>query len=116
MALPKPSSPRWLAAWNPRRSLQARFALMLGASGLVLALLSAFVVDRLQRTQLLDSQGQAMRREALLLSRSLNLALQDRLQQLRDLAAQPLMSSPLAEPGEVRLLLENLRTTQPALA
>lgn len=114
--MPEFAPPHWLSAWNPRRSLRARFALMLGASGLVFALLAAFVVDRLQRAQLLDSQGQAMRREALLLSRSLNLTLQDRLQQLRDLAAQPLMSSPLAEPGEVRLLLENLRTAQPALA
>lgn len=89
---------------------------MLGASGLAFALLAAFVVDRYQRAQLLDSLGQGMRREAMLLSRALNLALQDRLQQLRDLAAQPLVSSGLAEPGDLRLLLEGLRSAQPALA
>ena len=109
--------PGGLTAWlNPQRSLRARFALVLGGSGLVFALLLALVVDRYQRAQLVDSLGQAMRREALLQSRSLNLALQDRLQQLRQTAAQPLLASGLMEPGDVRLLLEALRAQQPELA
>ena len=109
--------PDGLTHWlNPQRSLGARFALVFGSSGLVFALLLALVVDRYERAQLVHSLGQAMRREALLQSRSLNLALQDRLQQLRQTAAQPLLASGLMEPGDVRLLLEALRAQQPELA
>ncbi len=107
---------RWLTPLNPRRRLGARFAWLLGASGLAFALLAAFVVNRYEREQLVDSQGQAMRREALLISRLLNAALQERLQQLRDTAALPLLGSGLMEPGDARLLLEGLRAQQPAWA
>lgn len=104
------------SALNPRRSLRARFALVLGGSGLAFALLSALVVDRYEREQLIDSHGQAMRREAALLSRSLNLALQERLQPLRDAAATPILASGLMDPGDARLLLEQLRSQHPSLA
>jgi PAS domain S-box-containing protein len=103
-------------ALNPRRSLRARFALVLGGSGLAFALLTALVVDRYQREQLIDSHGQAMRREAVLMSRGLNLALQERLQLLRDAAATPILASGLMDPGDARLLLETLRSQHPALA
>jgi len=103
-------------ALNPRRSLRARFAFVLGGSGLAFALLSAVVVDRYEREQLIDSHGQAMRREAVLVSRGLNLALQERLQLLRDAAATPILASGLMAPGDIRLLLESLRTQHPALA
>ena len=103
-------------ALNPRRSLRARFALVLGCSGLAFALVSALVVDRYEREQLIDSHGQAMRREAVLVSRGLNLALQERLQLLRDAAATPILASGLMAPGDIRLLLESLRTQHPALA
>lgn len=105
-----------LTSLNPRRSLRARFALLIGGSGLTLALLSAAVVDRTQRGQLTELHGQAMRREALLISRTLDSALQQRLQQLQDTAAHPLLASGLVEPGDARLLLEGLRAQQPALA
>lgn len=101
---------------NPRRSLQARFALLLGGTGLIFALLAALLVDRYQRDQLVKSQGQAMRREAQLVSRTLDVALQDRLQQLSDAAALPLLTSGLMEPGDERLLLERLKSQQSALA
>ena len=100
---------------NPRSSLRARFALLIGGSGLALALLTASVVDGYQRAQLVDLQGQAMRREALLLGRALDVALQQRLQQLRDTADHPLLASGLIDPGEARLQLEALRGQQPAL-
>jgi PAS domain S-box-containing protein len=106
-------APDWL---NPRRSLRARFALLLGGSGLAFALLAAVLVYAYERDQLIDTQGQAMRREAQLTSRSLDVALQERLRQLRDAAAQPLLSSGLMEPGDTRLLLEALRAQEPALA
>lgn len=105
-----------LTSLNPRRSLRARFALLIGGSGLALALLSAAVVDRTQRDQLTELHGQAMRREALLISRALDAALQQRLQQLQDTATHPLLASGLVEPGDARLLLESLRAQQPALA
>jgi len=106
----------WLHALNPRRSLRARLALVLGGSGLAFALVTALAADAYQRAELADSLGQAMRREALLMSRGLNIALQERLQQLRQVAAQPIVASGLMEPGELRLLLEAQRTQQPALA
>ncbi len=103
-------------AFNPRRSLRARFALVMGGSGLAFALLSALVVDGYERAQLVDSLGQAMRREAVLLSRSLNLALRERLQPLRDAASTPILASGLMEPGDTRMLLEAMRTQHPSLA
>lgn len=105
-----------LSALNPRRSLRARFAWVLGSTGLTFALLSALVVDRYEREELIDSHGQAMRREAALMSRSLNLALQERLQPLRDAAATPILASGLMDPGDTRLLLEQLRSQHPSLA
>lgn len=101
---------------NPARSLRARFALVIGGSGLAMALLAALVVDGIQRTQLTEQQGRAMRREAELISRNLSSALRQRLRQLQDTASHPLLASGLYEPGDARLLLENLRTQQPALA
>lgn len=71
---------------NPQRSLRARFAWLIGLSGLLLAVLTAYTVERLQRQQLADMRGQAMRREALLLARSLDNALRDRLAQVHDTA------------------------------
>ena len=91
----------------PRRRRPARVA---GAVlGLALAVAcGVLVLDRYQRAQLVDSLGQAMRREALLLSRCLNLALQDKLQLLRDAAARPVLSSGLMEAGDMRLLLRTI--------
>ncbi|MDT7838865.1 sensor histidine kinase [Aquabacterium sp. OR-4] len=103
-------------ALSPRRSLRARFALLIGASGLALALLSALVLERTQRAQLTELRGLAMHREAVLLGRTLDSALRLQLQQLRDTATHPLLASGLVEPGDARLLLENLRAQQPALA
>ncbi|MEK8052943.1 ATP-binding protein [Ideonella sp. DXS22W] len=104
------------ALLHPRRSLRARFALLIGGSGIALALLSAGLVEHTQRAQLTTQHGQAMRREALLLARTLDNALRQRLQQLQDTATHPLLASGLVEPGDARLLLENLRSQQPALA
>ncbi|GAP37653.1 sensory box histidine kinase [Piscinibacter sakaiensis] len=101
---------------NPRRSLRARFALMLGGCGLAFALGTALVVDRYERGQLVETHGQAMRREALLVARSLTLALQERLQQLQAVAALPTVASGLMETADLRMLLESLRAQQPALA
>lgn len=105
--------PRWI---DPRRSLRARFALLLGGSGLALALLTAAIVGVVQRGQLVEQQGQSMRREALLLARVLDNALRQRLDQLRGTAEQPLLASGLYEAGDARLLLESLRAQQPAFA
>lgn len=103
-------------ALNPRRSLRARFALVLGGSGLAFALLSALAVDAYQRAQLVDSVGHALRREATLLKRSLDVALQERLQVLRQTASQQVLATGLMEAGDVRLLLEDVRAQQPSLA
>lgn len=107
------------AGWaliDPRRSLRARFAWLIGLSGLVLAVVTAFTVERLQRDQLTQMRGQAMQREAVLLARSLDNALRERLEQVQDTANNPLLASGLWEAGDARMLLENLRNQQPALA
>lgn len=104
------------ASLNPRRSLRARFAWALGSSGLVFALLTSAVVDAYQRAALVDTLGQAMHREAQLVARILEVALRDRVEQLSQLAAQPLPASGLMEPGDLRLLLEAQRARLPELA
>ena len=102
-------------ALNPRRNLRARFALALGGSGLAFALLSTAAVGVYQRRALVDTLGQAMRREAQLVAHTLEAALHDRVDQLAQLAAQPLPASGLIEPGDLRLLLEAQRSRLPEL-
>ncbi|MFM2404446.1 MAG: hypothetical protein RL223_2326 [Pseudomonadota bacterium] len=105
--------PRWL---DPRRSLLARFAWLIGGSGLAVALLTATVVHTTQRGQLLRSEGEAMQREARMMVRTLHAGLGQQLRTLQDIAAQPAFVSGLVDPGEVRLLLEAQRSQQPAWA
>lgn len=104
------------AALNPLRSLRARFALVMGGSGLAFALAATLWLQGDQRAELVDTMGQGMRREALLLSRSLNMALHEQLRLLHQTASTPELSSGLMEPGDTRLLLEQLRAQNPALA
>lgn len=104
------------AALNPLRSLRARFALVMGGSGLAFALAATLWLQGDQRAELADTVGQGMRREALLLSRSLNVALHEQLRLLHQTASTPELSSGLMEPGDTRLLLEQLRAQNPALA
>ncbi|EHR72761.1 bacteriophytochrome (light-regulated signal transduction histidine kinase) [Burkholderiales bacterium JOSHI_001] len=101
---------------NPRRSLRARFALVLGATSLLLAFLAGLGVERLERRQLEATLGHAAHQRAQLLARVLDQAVQQRLLQLRQVAGQPLLASGLMEPGDLRDLLERLRATQPEFA
>jgi len=100
---------------DPRRSLRARFAGVLGGCGLAFAMAGALLVGAYEHAQVQQGVGQALRREAELLDRTLGIILQERLQLVRQLAAQPVLSSGLMDAGEMRLLLEQLRTQQTEL-
>ena len=100
------------AALDPRRSLRARFAWVLGGCGLAFGLIGALLVGAYEHAQVQQGVGQALRREAELMSRTLGIALQDRLQLVRQLAGQPVLSSGLMDLGEMRLLVEQLRAQQ----
>ena len=105
-----------LTALDPRRSLRARFAGVLGGCGLAFAVAGALLVGAYEHAQVQQGVGQALRREAELLDRSLAIILQQRLQLVRQLASQPVLASGLMASGEMRLLLEQLRAQQAELA
>lgn len=108
--------PRRLAVFDPRRSLRARFAFVLGISGLALALVASLLVERVQRSQIEASVGQSLHRQAQVTVRALTASLRERLALLRQMASQPVLASGLMEPGDVRTLLESLRGNQPEFA
>jgi len=110
----KPHSP-W-ARFDPRSSLRARFALILGISGFIFALSLALVLDRYQRAQLETSIKQAADREARFLSNTLSLSIQERLQQIGQLAALPALASGLMDTAFVRVHLEQARTQHSELS
>ena len=104
-----------LASIDPRRSLRARFAGILGGCGLAFALSGALLVGGYERDQVQQGLGQGLRREAELLGRTLSITLQDQLLLVRQLASLPVLASGLMPAGETRLLLEQRRGQQPAL-
>lgn len=111
-----PSLPASLTTLDPRRSLRARFAWLLGVSGIAFAFVAASLVEQAQRSAIEASVGQALRREAHLVGQALATTLQDRLALVRQTAAHPVLSTGLMEAGDVRLLLEQVRANQPELA
>jgi signal transduction histidine kinase/ActR/RegA family two-component response regulator len=104
----------WLT-W-PRRSVRVRFALVMGLSGLIFAVLLAWLVEQNQLRQLEAAAGNAARREAQFLGRSLSLALSERLARIHRVGALPEVSSGLIEPGRLRILLEQTLTHHPELS
>ena len=102
-----------LATFDPRRSIRARFAWVLGTSGVALAVLAALAVERYERAQIEATVGQAARQEAQLLARALAVSLNERLLAVRQIATQPVVASGLMEAGDLRALLEQVRSNQP---
>ena len=102
-----------LTALSPRRSLQARFAAMTGLSGVLFAVVLAVWVAHGQREQLLDALDRSVRREAQVMGDSMAAALVERQALVQQLASTPGVVSGLQEPGEQRLLLEQVRTHSP---
>ncbi|RZI84580.1 MAG: response regulator [Rubrivivax sp.] len=98
-----------LAVLDPRRSLRARFAVIIGGSGLVFAIAVAFLLERQQRQELESNVAESAQREAQALGNTLSLALNERLLQIRQVAAQPELASGLMEPAFVRVTLEHAR-------
>jgi PAS domain S-box-containing protein len=101
---------------DPRRSIRARFALVVGASGVALALFSGWWVERVERQHIQDAVAQAASQRARVLGLALRQGLNQRLALLQQLASQPVLASGLMEPGDQRLLLEQLRANQPEFA
>ncbi|MBH2017765.1 MAG: response regulator [Burkholderiales bacterium] len=98
---------------SPSRSLQARFAAMIGLSGVLFAVVLAVWVAHGQREQLLDALDRSARREAQVMGDSMAAALVERQALVQQLASTPGVVSGLQESGEQRLLLEQVRTHSP---
>ena len=93
-----------------------RFALTFGVGALLVAAVFALLMDRFQQAQLEDTVSEATRREAHVLGRTLQQALQERLLQIQQVAALPEVSSGLLERTRLRMVLEQARTHHPELA
>jgi PAS domain S-box-containing protein len=106
---------RLLSVFSPRRSVRTRFTLIIGASGLLFAVVVALLVEQDQQRQLEDTIRQATQREAQFLGRTISLALQERLLQIQQVASLPEVSSGLMQPSRLRLTLEQARTHHPEL-
>jgi len=106
---------RPLRAW-PKRSVRVRFALVMGLSGLLFAVLLALLVEQNQVRQVEAAAGNGARREARFLGRSLSLALSERLTLINRVAALPEVSTGLIDPRRLRLLLEQTLTNLPELS
>jgi PAS domain S-box-containing protein len=92
------------------RSVRARFAFVIGLTGLVFAFVLTTLVELDQREQLTRAIGESSRREAQFLSQTITLALKERILQIRQVAAMPELSSGLGDPGRIRMALEQIRT------
>ena len=105
-AEPSPVTP----AWSPARSVRARFALVIGLSGLLFALGVSVLIEINQREQLSTALREASLREAQFLGQTLSLSLKERILQIRQVAAMPEVASGMADPGKLRLALEQVRS------
>jgi hypothetical protein len=91
------------APWSPVRSVRARFALVIGLSGLLFALGVSVLIEINQREQLATALREASLREAQFLGQTISLSLKERILQIRQLAAMPEVASGMADPGTLRL-------------
>jgi PAS domain S-box-containing protein len=97
-------------SWSPARSVRARFALVIGLSGLLFALGVSVLIEINQREQLSTALREASLREAQFLGQTLSLSLKERILQIRQVAAMPEVASGMADPGKLRLALEQVRS------
>jgi PAS domain S-box-containing protein len=104
------------APWSPVRSVRARFALVIGLSGLLFALGVSVLIEINQREQLATALREASLREAQFLGQTISLSLKERILQIRQLAAMPEVASGMADPGKLRLALEQVRSQHGELA
>ncbi len=100
-------------SYSPRRSVRVRFALAMGLSGVLFAVLLALWAVQAQRQQMQLAVNESVRREAEVLGQIIAMALSERQSQIQQLAAQPEVASGLMEPGALRLALERLRSAHP---
>jgi len=103
-------------AWSPVRSVRTRFALIIGLTGLLFALGVSVLIEVNQREQLADALRESSLREAQFLGQTISLSLKERIVQIRQVAALPEVASGMADPGKLRLALEQVRTQHAELA
>jgi PAS domain S-box-containing protein len=111
-AEPSPVTP----AWSPVRSVRARFAMVIGLSGLLFALVVSVLIELNQREQLVTALRESSLREAQFLGQTVSISLKERILQIRQLAALPEVASGMADPGKLRLALEQVRSQHNELA
>ena len=102
--------------WSPVRSVRARFAMVIGLSGLLFALGVSVLIEINQREQLATALRESSLREAQFLGQTISLSLKERILQIRQLAALPEVASGMADPGKLRLALEQVRSQHGELA
>jgi signal transduction histidine kinase len=100
----------------PRLGVRLRFALVIGLSGLFLAIGLAFFVERNRYAELDATVNAAAHEEAQILGRTISFALHERILQISQVATLPLVASGLAESSELRQVLEQARMYHPELA
>lgn len=105
-----------VAALRPAHNLRTRVAWLIGGSGVVLAILLIAVADQALRTQAIAQEVRGLGLEARLLRRALETALAERVDDLKNTAANPILAGGTADPGDVRLLLEAFRSQEPSFA
>lgn len=103
------------ALLDPGLSLRARFAWIVGSSGLVFAMLLVTLIWTLERRELEASAGRTATQVAHQIRQTLTLALNERRRQIIQIAGDPRLASGLVEPAMLREMLEQIRSHQPEL-
>ncbi|MFT3858732.1 MAG: ATP-binding protein [Aquabacterium sp.] len=99
-----------LSSLLPHRSLRARFAWVTGLSGVFFAVALAFWVAHDQRQQLQQAVNASVKREARVMGQIISAALAERQSQIQQVASLPEVASGLMDAGNMRLLLERIRS------
>jgi signal transduction histidine kinase/CheY-like chemotaxis protein len=99
-----------LTSLLPHRSLRARFAWVTGLSGVLFAVVLAFLVAQDQRGRLQQAVSASVKREARVMGQIMSSALAERQSQIQQVASLPEVASGLMDAGSMRLLLERIRS------
>lgn len=111
------ASPRdWWWVFDPRESLRARAALILGGGAIVFTLLIAWIGGTLLRRHLESQLGATFESLAAQVSNTLDRRLYERFRELQFVASLPSLRDPRTDPAERRRVLEALQVSVPDFA
>ncbi|PXW97968.1 PAS domain S-box-containing protein [Sphaerotilus hippei] len=101
-----------LSLWDPRRNVRARFALVFGLTGVLLAVAAATAVFRFEMQQLEMRVGQIARLQLQQMQRSLALRLVGHLQEMERATSLPGWVDGTLSDLDIRVALEQLKLSQ----